>query len=202
MNKSTRKRQPGKGRKVRKVRKLSPRRARQRSDQVRCPDCKNTRRVRDDLKKLTVAVRKKFLGQLAVNTGVTTAAGMVGVTRQAIYKLIESDPEFAEQVKDAKERVLDTAQITVNRNVLNGDQRAAEYVLDNLGKERGFGRTKDISVALIKAQAAEDVRSVIDLTAAAIRKYVKDENARDQIRTAILEGIPGDTDGRFRPADA
>lgn len=90
----------------------------------------------------------------------TDVASMLGVSRQAVYKWINSDEEFENVVKDSRKRVfdkaLDTARIVamgipkINDGKLVGwverpDTKMLIYLLQTLGKDEGFGNSVDLT---------------------------------------------------------
>lgn len=90
----------------------------------------------------------------------TEVASMLGVSRQSVYKWINTDEEFENVVKDSRKRVfdkaLDTARIVamgipkIKGGKLVGwverpDTKMLIYLLQTLGKDEGFGNSVDLT---------------------------------------------------------
>ena len=73
------------------------------------------------------------------------AARRLGVSRQAVYNMVNRHPEINEAMIDAREELLDLATSNVYAAVARGDLKMSCWILERLGKHRGF--TKQITLA-------------------------------------------------------
>ncbi len=73
------------------------------------------------------------------------AARRLGVSRQAVYNMINRHPEVNEAMTDAREELLDLAETKVFAAVAQGNLKICCWVLERLGKHRGY--TKQITLA-------------------------------------------------------
>lgn len=102
----------------------------------------------------------------------TDVANMLQVSRQAVYKWINSDEDFENVVKDSRKRVfdkaLDTARIVAMGipKIKNGklvgwverpDTKVLIYLLQTLGKDEGFGNSVDLTTGGDKLPAVINV---------------------------------------------
>lgn len=116
---------------------------------------------------------------------IALAADYVGCGRRTIYRRIEQSNAVYEALWEARERVVDLAE---NRlyNILNDKNHPNHYacvtfVLDRLGKQRGWG--KELSVSYMdKDRLLEDE---VDLNKL-------DDNELDQLEQLMLKAKNGD----------
>jgi transposase len=69
---------------------------------------------------------------------IAVAARRLGVSRQAVYKAVQRWPELGEVVDDQRAELLDLAESKVYAAVARGNLKACCWVLDRLGKDRGY----------------------------------------------------------------
>jgi hypothetical protein len=95
------------------------------------------------VRKLTVS---KVEAALRANAGVILyTAVALSVTRKSLYEFMRKHPEL-EQVRDeARETMLDTAEHHVVNAVNSGDMRTVRWVLDRLGRHRGYSTRQEVA---------------------------------------------------------
>ena len=71
---------------------------------------------------------------------VAFAARRLGVSRQAVYNMVNRHPEVNEAMIDAREELLDLAESKVFAAVARGNLKICCWVLERLGKHRGYTR--------------------------------------------------------------
>jgi hypothetical protein len=69
---------------------------------------------------------------------ISRAARLMGCTRNAFYKRINSDPEFKEILDDIKETKVDIAEDKLYKLIEIGQPQAVTFFLSTIGKERGY----------------------------------------------------------------
>jgi transposase len=75
---------------------------------------------------------------------VAAAARRLGVSRQAVYKAVQRWPELGEVVDDQRAELLDLAESKVYAAVARGNLKACCWVLDRLGKDRGYSTRVEV----------------------------------------------------------
>jgi hypothetical protein len=75
------------------------------------------------------------------------AAELLGVTRGAITKRVNANPDLKKVVDDLAEVMLDTAESVVYASVRDGDARLAMDYLKQKGRARGFGNKTELTGA-------------------------------------------------------
>jgi hypothetical protein len=91
-------------------------------------------------KKMVQTALEKARGNLSV------AAKALDVSRQTIYTYMNRYPELKDIRDNAMEYVLDIAEDNLENFVLNGDQRATEFILRYRGKSRGYRMGGDVNI--------------------------------------------------------
>ena len=69
---------------------------------------------------------------------VSSVAQTIGVTSHTVRKWRDTDPSVAEMFNEAKERLLDLAELVIMKKIYEGDLRAAIFYLTCHGKKRGY----------------------------------------------------------------
>lgn len=83
--------------------------------------------------------KKALLDALEKSLGiVTTACKIVGIDRSTFYKYVKEDEEFAKQVKDVEDVVLDFVESQLHKQIKEGNTTATIFHLKTKGKKRGF----------------------------------------------------------------
>jgi len=85
---------------------------------------------------LTVAGVEEQLRNMSGNAAAVARA--FGVSRQAVAKFIKSHPSLQTVAEDARETMLDGAESSLYRAVLNGEAWAVCFILKTIGKQRGY----------------------------------------------------------------
>ena len=94
-----------------------------------------------------VEVTKKALIEALQKTlGVVTAAcKSVGVDRATFYRYVNSDAEFAAEVKAMDDYVLDFAESSLHKQIREGNTTATIFFLKTKGKKRGYIERQEIT---------------------------------------------------------
>jgi hypothetical protein len=74
---------------------------------------------------------------------VSAAARMLGCEQWQIRKKIDKHPELLEIIRSARDELVDTAELSLRRRVLDGEGWAVKFALESLGKDRGYAREPD-----------------------------------------------------------
>jgi hypothetical protein len=69
---------------------------------------------------------------------VTSACKQVGINRSTHYEWIKNDPEYADQVKNLENIVLDFAESQLHKQIKDGNTTATIFLLKTKGKSRGY----------------------------------------------------------------
>lgn len=81
---------------------------------------------------------------IADNGGlISTTCRKLKISRTSFYRLMKRSPELREAIDDARHAFVDAAESCLVRAMQNGSVPAAIYVLNNLGRKRGYGTTQD-----------------------------------------------------------
>jgi len=70
---------------------------------------------------------------------VSAAARQLGISRQAVYNRIKTSDRLQDVIWEARERTLDSAEECIRQAIEKGDVPAARFVLQQLGRHRGYG---------------------------------------------------------------
>ena len=92
-----------------------------------------------------IITKTKFIKALEDSGGILSViARKLKVTRKAVYNFIDKYPELKELIDQERETILDIAQNTVYDRVKGEDWEATRYLLNTLGRQRGFSsRTEE-----------------------------------------------------------
>ena len=71
---------------------------------------------------------------------VAIAARRLGVSRQAVYNMVNRHPEVNEAMTDAREELLDMAEANLFAAIAKGNLKISCWVLERLGKHWGYTR--------------------------------------------------------------
>ncbi len=83
----------------------------------------------------------EYVAALTASGGlVKPAARALGKSRQAVYDAAARHPEVRQALEDARAELLDLCELAVFQAVRAGDIEASKFVLEHLGKHRGWGR--------------------------------------------------------------
>lgn len=90
---------------------------------------------------------KPIIEALKATRGMLTlAADRLGVCRRTLYIYRQRWPEIDQEVEDWRERRVDTAEIALDKAVMNGELQAIFFVLNCLGRSRGYGNQSKLEV--------------------------------------------------------
>jgi hypothetical protein len=90
-------------------------------------------------------LKKALLEALSKTLGVVSSAcDVVGINRGVFYRLYNSDPEFAEQVKDLENVALDFVESKLYELINEKNPTAIIFYLKTKGKSRGYIERQEI----------------------------------------------------------
>jgi hypothetical protein len=75
---------------------------------------------------------------------VTTACKQVGINRSTHYEWLKADEEYAKEVKNLENIVLDFAESQLHKQILDGSTTATIFLLKTKGKSRGYIERQEI----------------------------------------------------------
>jgi hypothetical protein len=79
---------------------------------------------------------------------ITISCESLGISRQTYYDWKKDDPAFAKALAEVEpdERFLDSAELALNKKIMDGDTTAIIFALKTKGKKRGYiERTENIN---------------------------------------------------------
>ena len=82
-----------------------------------------------------------------MNGNLSAVARKLGVCRQTLYTYIDRHPSVQAVVADARETMLDNAESSLYRAVLNGEAWAVCFFLKTQGKRRGYVERQEVTGA-------------------------------------------------------
>ena len=91
----------------------------------------------------------KFGGNLS------KVAASCGVSRAAIVKRVESDPQLKEACVDVRQTFIDAVEETYSDKALRGDMFALNFLLRTIGRDRGYDVNKQDDAQNILRMAFE-----------------------------------------------
>jgi len=108
--------------------------------------------------------KKAILEALEQSLGVVTSAcKKVGIGRTTFYGWLADDKEFAEQVKDIENVVLDFAESQLHKQIKDGNPSSTIFYLKTKGKKRGY----------VEKMESEVINKNIDITNLSEEEYKK-----------------------------
>ena len=75
---------------------------------------------------------------------VTTAAKIAGIDRGTHYNWLKNDPEYAKEVKNLENIVLDFAESQLHKQIKDGNTTATIYLQKTKGKSRGYIERQEV----------------------------------------------------------
>ena len=82
---------------------------------------------------------KNFLKKLdEVNGNISKACKAVGIDRKTFYNWKKTDDDFRDKAEEIIDKILDDIEDVVYTKALEGDLKAAFFVLKTKGKKRGW----------------------------------------------------------------
>lgn len=102
------------------------------------------------LKQTAIETFRKYEGHI----GKTCKS--LGIARASFKSWIAENPEFAQAIADVREELIDNAERSLHRQSELMDFQATKFILEKLGKDRGFGPeevnpTTQIQIAWIES---------------------------------------------------
>ena len=83
--------------------------------------------------------KKHFLETIALKYGIIKdIAEAYEVSRQTVYRWIDSSPEFGEAITKGKDRMIDLAESKLIENIGLGKEKSIIFALETIGKKRGY----------------------------------------------------------------
>ena len=85
--------------------------------------------------------QKEIIAALYTGNGlISSAAKLLGCTRQTIYNRMKKSPKIAEAYADAREGTLDKTDSVLFANIKAKKESSVFYYLNNMGRSRGYGK--------------------------------------------------------------
>lgn len=107
-----------------------------------------------DIQNLTLK-KKAMIEALEKSMGVvTTAAQIVGISRQSHYDWLANDPEYSKAVSEIENVALDFAESKLFKNIEKSKEASIFFYLKTKGKKRGYIERQEI-------QHEGDIKSTI-----------------------------------------
>ncbi len=92
----------------------------------------------------------------------TTACKIVGIDRGTHYNWLKNDDEYASQVKNLENIVLDFAESQLHKQIKEGSTTATIFLLKTKGKNRGYIERQEIETDSDKFFKVEIVEADTD----------------------------------------
>lgn len=90
-------------------------------------------------KEHTAQTKKALLEVLKATHGnISSSCEKVGVNRKYFYSMMENDPEFAQDVADIKEKVIDIVESYALQRIRDGSDTMIIFFLKTQAKHRGY----------------------------------------------------------------
>lgn len=89
--------------------------------------------------KSTKQKKEQFLKAFVNNNcNISEAAKAVGINRRSFYNWCEADKKFEDAIMDARESIVDMAEVALIKNIKEGKETSLIFYLKTKGKERGY----------------------------------------------------------------
>ena len=82
-----------------------------------------------------------------MNGNISAVAKRLGVCRQTVYTYIDRHPSVKDVLAESRETMLDNAESSLYRAVLNGEAWAVCFFLKTQGKRRGYVERQEVTGA-------------------------------------------------------
>lgn len=93
----------------------------------------------------TIRDKKNVLEALRLSLGVvSTACDKVNLSRSTYYKWLHNDPEFAAEVADVDELILDFGETNLFKLINKGNPKCTMFLLETRGRKRGYVKKREI----------------------------------------------------------
>lgn len=109
---------------------------------------------------------------------VSAAAQILELTPAAIYKRIKENKKLRDLLKEIAESKLDIAENKLVTAVNNGEPWAIKYLLENKGRERGYG--KQVIEQTVKDERPDPHKKYRDMTPEQRQKRLAELRARQE----------------------
>lgn len=87
-----------------------------------------------------------MLEVIAKSSGIVyPIAQAFGVTRSTVYEWLKSDEDLKTALDYAREDIVDVIESKYLKRAIGGSERAQEFLLKTLGKNRGYVERKDLT---------------------------------------------------------
>ena len=141
----------------------------------------------------------EFLYVLAREFNISTACTIVGIDRATVLEWQNINPVFRRKMEECKEKLLDGAEKTMFQLAAKGDFKAAKYILDSHGRERGWGEnTSDgleaFIAPMISATEAK-LLGFINSQGGLVKKEQTPTQLPQQNKENMNEGAEGEDNG-------
>lgn len=101
---------------------------------------------------------KTIIEALKANGGnITSSAIALVISRRTLYRWIKDDDELLEAVNSERESLIDLAENSLLTLVKNLNAPSVFYVLNNLGRSRGYGYNHKIEIEQKPSISKEDL---------------------------------------------
>lgn len=139
--------------------------------------------------KLTEKRQAKILDLLEQTGNLSASSAAAGVSARAVYKLMDRNPEFRKQVKDAREKACLAIEQEMIRRGLTGIERGVYYQGEKVATEKEY--SDKLLLALAKANMPQ---RYAERSVAYVQNNfsVDDTSQRAKQRLANLLGIEGE----------
>ena len=134
--------------------------------------CRGLIMSEDKKHRLSKAQKEMLVALEACANNVALACEQVSTGRTVHYKWLKNNPKYKEGVQEIRNALVDLAESKLYINVKKGNQKAIEYLLDSQGKERGYGKT--LQVTGKDGNAIEHSHTATPELIAAARKTVRE----------------------------
>ena len=89
--------------------------------------------------------KTRFLKAVQGTGGILTmVAQKLSCSRATVYNFINKNPDMQKAIDQEREQILDAAQHNVYSRIQNNDWDATRYLLNTLGKQRGFTTSMEL----------------------------------------------------------
>lgn len=124
--------------------------------------------------------KQKVIEALDKTLGIIShACKMVKLSRTTFYKWMETDPEFAQKVREIEENTLDFVESKLFEQIEQLNTSATIFYLKTKGKKRGYIERKEITGAEGTPIQGIDVDKLPPKLAMELLKHIKGESTSD-----------------------
>lgn len=95
----------------------------------------------------------------AAKGNVSAAARALGCTRQTLANYVNKYPTVKQTLDDEREAMLDNAESSLHRAILNGEGWAVCFTLKTIGRNRGYIERHDVHLSDWHSEAIAKIKS-------------------------------------------